>query len=100
MWYVGDGWVIRPAPTICLSSQWDTLIQLLRRYIDDVFGIWSGTIRQFDLFVKNLNEVTTPLGIQFGDCQIGKSVNYLDVKLSLTENNVIEFQLHKKDTDA
>ena len=59
-----------------------------------------GSIRQFHLFVKTLNELTKPYGIQFGDCQIGKEVNYLDLKFTLTDNNKIDYRLYKKDTDA
>ena len=63
-------------------------------------GMWIGTRRQFDMFVSKLNAAAKPYGIQFGDVQFGKSVNYLDVKLSLDDNNQIQYQLYKKDTDA
>ena len=77
-----------------------SLILFWRRFIDDVFGIWKGSRRQFDLFVSKLNEAAKPFGIQFGDCQFGKSVNYLDVELTLGENNNIDYRLFKKETDA
>ena len=53
------------------------MIAFWKRYIDDILGIWTGTERQFDLFVTKLNKAAKPFGIQFGDCQFGKSVNYL-----------------------
>ena len=82
-----------------MNQLW-SLILFWRRFIDDIFGIWKGSRRQFDLFVSKLNEAAKPFGIQFGDCQFGKSVNYLDVELTLGENNNIEYRLFKKETDA
>ena len=76
------------------------LISFWRRFIDDIVGRWHGTIRQFHLFVKKLNDCARPFGIQFGDFQIGKSVNFLDVTLYLDNQNNIDYKLFKKDTDA
>ena len=78
----------------------EQMIAFWRRYIDDILGLWRGTRRQFDLFVANLNIAAQPFGIQFGDTQFGKTVNYLDVELSLGNDNQIEYKLYKKDTDA
>jgi hypothetical protein len=82
-----------------LMALWK-LITFWKRFIDDIIGLWTGTIRQFNLFVGKLNDLTRPYGIQFGDSQIGKSVNFLDVTLTLNANNTIEYKLYKKDTDA
>ena len=82
-----------------LESVW-ILIVLWKRFIDDVMGLWTGTVRQFNLFVKKLNEFAKPLGLQFGDFQVGKSVDYLDVTLSLSEDNTIHYKLYRKETDA
>jgi hypothetical protein len=71
-----------------------------KRFIDDVLGLWKGTERQFNAFVNKLNDAARPYGIQFGDCQFGKSVNYLDVQLSLDEDNQVQYRLFKKETDA
>ena len=76
------------------------MITFWKRYIDDILGLWIGSKRQFDLFVSKLNIAAKPFGIQFGDCQFGKSVNYLDVQLTLGEDNQIEYKLFKKETDA
>ena len=78
------------------------LICIWKRYIDDVFGVWTGTERQFHIFVKTLNKFAKRFGIQFGDCQFGKMVKYLDMKIFiyLNDDNVIEYSLYKKDTDA
>ena len=80
------------------------LMSFWKRFIDDIFGVWTGTIRQFNLFISKLNDLTRSFGIQFGDSQIGKTVNFLDVTLILSDNNrdniAIEYKLYKKDTDA
>ena len=47
-----------------------------------------------------MNELAAPFGIKFGDSQIGKSVNYLDVTLYIDNSGKIQYKLYKKDTDA
>ena len=76
------------------------LITFWKRFIDDIIGRWAGTVRQFHLFVHSLNTFAAPYGIQFGDFQIGRSVNFLDVKLYLDEDDKIQYRLYKKETDA
>ena len=83
-------------PTLNIQSS----IIFWKRFIDDILGLWKGTKRQFDSFVNKLNEAAKPYGIHFGDCQFGKSVNYLDVQLSLDDNNLVQYRLFKKETDA
>ena len=77
------------------------LISLWRRFIDDIFGIWSGTKDQFHNFVTELNSFAAPYGIKFGDHAIGPSVNFLDVTLSINETSkLIECKLFVKPTDS
>ena len=76
-------------------------ISLWRRFIDDIFGIWSGTKDQFHNFVTELNSFAAPYGIKFGDHAIGPSVNFLDVTLSINETSkLIEYKLFVKPTDS
>ena len=35
------------------------------RFIDDVFGIWKGKVRQFNKFVEELNKLTNDFGIPY-----------------------------------
>ena len=77
-----------------------SLIDLWKRFIDDVYGVWMGSTRQFNLFVDLLNKLAEPFGIRFADQQIGKSVNFLDLTLSLDLNNQIHYRLFRKETDA
>ena len=81
-------------------ENYKALIRFFKRFIDDIIGIWTGSRRQFDAFVSKLNSLTSQYGIVFGDCQFGKSANYLDIKLTLDEDNKLDYQLYKKETDA
>ena len=73
-----------------------------RRFIDDGLGIWRGSKRSFDAFVKKLNRETNKFGINFplNEVQFGKSVNFLDVTLYLDEENKIQYRSYTKPTDA
>ena len=76
-------------------------ILLWRRFIDDIFVVWSGTKDQFLMFVNELNLVAAPYGIKFGDWSIGKSVNFLDVTLSINQTSkLIDYTLFVKPTDS
>ena len=58
-----------------ISPSWN-LVYLFKRFIDDIFGLWLGSERQFNNFVKELNEACLPYGIQFGEWSIGTTVVY------------------------
>ncbi len=76
------------------------LITLMKRYIDDIFGLWTGTVRQFHQFVTQLNAASAPFGIKFGDFEIGHTVNFLDVTLYIDSDGIIQYKLYKKPTDS
>ena len=76
------------------------LIKMWKRFIDDILGRWYGTVRQFHMFVEQLNRVAAVFGIQFGDQQVGNEVNFLDTKLYLDSDGKIQYRLYKKETDA
>ena len=69
-------------------------IKTLKRFIDDIFGLWRGTERQFNKFVETLNAVTRQYGIEFGDHSFGDSVDFLDVTIYLDENGLIQYKLY------
>ena len=78
-----------------MNPKLDTVqaIQFWRRFIDDCLGIWRGTRRSFDNFVRQLNAETKKYGIEFpiGEIQFGKSVHFLEVCAYLDANNVIQY---------
>ena len=77
-------------------------IRLWKRFIDDCIGIWRGSRRSFDIFVKQLNAHTMKYGIKFpiDEIQFGKSVHVLDLYTYLDENNVIHHHGYIKPTDS
>ena len=72
------------------------------RFIDDCIGIWRGTKRSFDIFIKQLNAETSKYGIYFpiNEIQFGKSVHMLDLCVYLDEFNIIHRKGYSKPTDA
>ena len=77
-------------------------IRFWNRFIDDCIGVWRGTRRSFDNFVKQLNVETMKFGIKFPTeaVQFGKSVHFLDLTVYLDENNKIHHKGYTKPTDA
>ena len=65
-----------------------------------MFGLWTGTIRQFNQFVEQLNLASASFGIRFGDSSIGSEINFLDVTLRIDEEGLIQYKLFKKPTDS
>ena len=81
------------------------LIQAIRywgRFIDDCIGLWRGTKRSFDIFVKQLNAETMKYGIKFpiNEIQFGKSVHFLDLCVYLDSDNIIQYRGYTKPTDV
>ena len=72
------------------------------RFIDDGIGIWRGSKRAFDAFIKKLNREANKFGINFplNEVQFGKMVNFLDVTLYIDIHNKIQFKSYTKPTDA
>ena len=93
-------WLLYHKSEIKLSELLE--IPFWKRFIDDCFGVWRGTKRQFLNFVKNLNKETNKFGINFpaNEIQFGRSVNFLDVTLYLDHENKIQYKSYSKPTDA
>ena len=77
-------------------------LKFWKRFIDDGLGIWRGTKRSFETFVRKLNNETMKYGIKFpvGDIQFGKSVHFLDITFYIDEHNRIHYKGYTKPTDA
>ena len=69
------------------------------RFIDDLFGGWKGTPRQFSNFIYVFNCFGKRFGIIFDKEQIGDTVHFLDVSVS-NATGVIVTDLLTKPTDA
>ena len=77
-------------------------IKLWERFIDDCIGIWRGSRRSFDMFVKTLNQETMKFGIKFPikEVQFGKEVNFLDLTVYIEDDNSIQYRGYTKPTDS
>lgn len=71
----------------------------LWRFIDDLFGGWSGTIRQLRSFIHCFNEYERRYGVVFHEEQFGDTVNFLNVSVSNC-TGVIVTDLYHKPWDA
>ena len=71
----------------------------LWRFIDDVFGGWDGTLRQFRSFVNCFNDYGKTFGIMFDKEQFDDTVNFLDVSVSNC-TGALTTDLYQKPTDA
>ena len=69
------------------------------RFIDDLFGGWGGTIRQFRTFINCLNDYGKKFGILFDKEQFGDTINFLDVTVSNC-TGVLITDIYHKPTDA
>ena len=77
-------------------------IKLWERFIDDCIGIWRGSRRSFDMFVKTLNQETMKFGIKFPikESHFGEEVNFLDLTVYLEDDNSIQHRGYTKPTDS
>ena len=80
------------------ASNFSCSITLLR-YIDDLFGGWLGTYRQFKHFISSFNNFGKEYGITFDKEQFGDTVNFLDVLVSNNSGSIVT-DLYIKPTDA
>ena len=61
----------------CFSS----LVSMLLRFIDDIFGGWTGTYRQFKHFIEQFNKFGEKYGVIFDKHMFGDRVNVLLLSL-------------------
>ena len=68
------------------------------RFLDDIWGRWLGTPREFDIFLNAVNGIGKDFGVTFtGEC--GGEVVFLDVKVSNTWEG-LETTMYIKPTDS
>ena len=81
-----------------LSSSPDHLIPLLwKRFIDDIFLIWTHGEASFQSFIQHLNSFHPT--IKFEVTHSTKSVHFLDTTVYITPQNTLETTLYIKPTD-
>ena len=81
-----------------LSSSPNHLIPLLwKRFIDDIFLIWTHGKESFLSFIQHLNSFHPT--IKFEVTHSNKSVNFLDTTIYITPQNTLQTTLYIKPTD-
>ena len=94
LWLQKSGTAIgtRAAPTLAnifmgeweadLLNRWSgTPVQFYRRYIDDLFFIWCGTVDELESFVSLANSLCESIKVTVDYDNNTRSVNYLDMKI-------------------
>ena len=71
---------------------------LYLRFIDDIFIIWTGSKKKFEIFINDLNHRHGTIKFDFEISQ--KEINFLDTTVFLAENNEIKTKLYTKETDT
>ena len=81
-----------------LSSTPNKLVPLLwKRFIDDIFLIWTHGAESFQSFIQHLNSFHPT--IKFEVTHSHKSVNFLDTTVYITPHNTLQTTLYIKPTD-
>ena len=70
-------------------------------FLDDIFGAWLGTVSDFNSFVDIINDFMSNYGLVFDTkkTQIGKTVDFLDVKIDVSSGSLVTDIFIKK-TDS
>ncbi|CAJ0950195.1 unnamed protein product [Ranitomeya imitator] len=73
-------------------------IHMWTRYIDDIFAIWQGTEKDLLKFVEELNINDSNIKLT---CHYSRdSVNFLDVRIHRGEDDLLQSDLHRKETSV
>lgn len=80
-------------------EKWNRKILKYVRFVDDVYLIWTGSNRELDQFLKDINKLKKNLTfkLELGD----KELNFLDLKTRILDQKIV-FEIYRKDsyTDA
>jgi peptide-methionine (R)-S-oxide reductase len=72
--------------------------QLWRRYIDDIFFVWSASVEDLKLFIKFINEQHPYIKFTATYDITTKTIPFLDMSVSINHDGLFETDLYKKDT--
>ena len=78
--------------------QYHTLPRLWKRYIDDIFVIWTHSHQQLEEFIGHLNQCMPSIKFETESSQ--EKVNFLDVTVTLCPGGHITTDLYTKPTDS
>lgn len=66
-----------------------------KRYVDDILFLWNGTADTFDKLITKLKNIYHSIKITVE--HVGKEINLLDIKISITDNTHT-FGIYRKPT--
>ena len=75
----------------------------IKRFIDDGTGLYTGTQRQFEIWLTNVNNALASAGLNIDESNFqepGKFVNFLDIQFCFDANGLLQTDLYIKETDA
>jgi peptide-methionine (R)-S-oxide reductase len=75
------------------------LVHFYKRYIDDIFIIWTGTNDEFTKFTEEINNLHQTIKFTKEYDQGTRSTTFLDMTITITANNKIKTDLYRKETD-
>ena len=78
------------------NSKYKNNIKIWKRYVDDILLIWSGTDRQLDKLLIDINKVNED--IKFTIEKGNKQINYLDLDIKINDELKFEFKIFRKPT--
>lgn len=77
-----------------IINTWNPNIVFTKRYLDDIFIIYRGTLTEAEYFVSCLQSIKETTNMEFTH-RIGKQIEFLDLNIMLTKEG-IEFYTHQK----
>ena len=80
-----------------LSTWTGTRPHLFKRYIDDIFFIWHGTVKELQDFLTHMNSCHPYIKFTSEYDYDNKTVAFLDMSISIDQGKIVT-DLHKKDT--
>jgi hypothetical protein len=79
-----------------ILPKWSHSLPLLRRFIDDKFGIWTGTENEFNIFHQELNSFSQ---LKWTTSGLSSTVNFLDITVAINANGKISTKTYQKPTN-
>ena len=72
--------------------------KIWRRFIDDIFFLWNGSVQDLETFMSELNNHHSHIKFTANYNPETKIVPFLDMNVKINQNGFIETDLHTKDT--
>ena len=76
-----------------IIPKWKHNLTFLRRFIDDKFGIWTGTPEDFDRFIVDINSYSQ---LKWETTGLSDTTNFLDLTISINSSGIISTKTHQK----